>query len=278
MRPDGRARAHGMRRVALLSIACAVLLVVAPSAWADGYVDRASVGGPCDDSRTFAEASSAATPWCTIDRAVESAPGGAVVRVRAGSYPRLGVFRSRDVTEPVTLKAFEGERPELAGVEVQHASFLRFEGFRFTDQSLVAGSDHIDFVANDFSPSGLEIIQPQDSLVEGNTFHDLPHTRDNEAAPVGFGLFVNSLSDDPDLCCADSGLIIRNNKFTRTEDDAIQLGGGANDVVIEGNEFSDIHPSFTAHADAIQLVGTSGTVIRNNFIHDSASALMLVHS
>ena len=48
------------------------------------YVDKDSVGGPCDDQRPATAAASAATPWCSLDRAADAAPSGATVLVRRG--------------------------------------------------------------------------------------------------------------------------------------------------------------------------------------------------
>src|SRR5688572_11368239 len=48
-----------------------------PVTEAAAYVDRDSRGGACSDLRTYDQARSVTTPWCSLDRAVKTAPGGA---------------------------------------------------------------------------------------------------------------------------------------------------------------------------------------------------------
>ena len=61
------------------------------------YVDKDSIGGPCNDSRPVAAAQAATTPWCSLGRAVDSAPSGSSILVRRGSYPRLTIQGETDV-------------------------------------------------------------------------------------------------------------------------------------------------------------------------------------
>src|SRR5215210_3370150 len=48
------------------------------------------VGGPgCDDARDAAAVADAATPWCTLEHAVTTAPPDSTLLVAGGDYPRL---------------------------------------------------------------------------------------------------------------------------------------------------------------------------------------------
>ena len=67
------------------------------------WVDRDSIGGPCSDERSAEEAASEASPWCTIERAVEEAPPGSTVVVRAGAYPEIAAGLDPDRTARVTF-------------------------------------------------------------------------------------------------------------------------------------------------------------------------------
>jgi len=72
------------------------------------YVDRDSIGGPCDDGRPVAAARSAQTPWCSLARAVDVTPSGATILVRRGSYPRLTIQAERR-TRFVTIRSAPNE-------------------------------------------------------------------------------------------------------------------------------------------------------------------------
>ena len=71
-----------------------------------------------------------------------------------------------------------------------------------------------------------------------------------------------------------SGVTIQNSKFSGGNSDGIQ--NGSNGTRIIGNEIYDIQqgdPS-VAHSDPIQLYGSQNTVVRGNYIHDTASGIM----
>ena len=71
-----------------------------------------------------------------------------------------------------------------------------------------------------------------------------------------------------------SGVTISNSLFANGNADGIQTGVGVN---IINNEFRNIKengPSDTAHTDAIQLLGASGSVVRGNYIHHSADGIV----
>jgi hypothetical protein len=72
---------------------------------ADLWVDR---DAGCADSRTRTQASSSATPWCTVMRATAQALPGDTVRVRAGVYRGQVRFeRSGTSSAPIRLAAAE---------------------------------------------------------------------------------------------------------------------------------------------------------------------------
>lgn len=263
----------------LIVAAVASAIVIAPSGGgaADGvaYVDARATS--CRDGRSFDQARSPSTPWCSIERAVAAAPGGAIVEVRAGEYPALKVLGGRARGRTLTLRAYAGERPSLAGVWLRTAR-LRLEGFAMTGQSTIdKGSRDLQFVGNSFSPLGIQIFSPKDVLIARNRFHGIV-LDPGASAPSGYALWVNSGSSHVERCCDRSGLAIRGNRFEDVENDAIQIGGGANDVVIERNRFERIRPTHGAHGDPIQLVGAARTKIRGNRIGDSAAGLTIVHS
>ncbi|HEX5926801.1 MAG TPA: right-handed parallel beta-helix repeat-containing protein, partial [Baekduia sp.] len=71
-----------------------------------------------------------------------------------------------------------------------------------------------------------------------------------------------------------SGVTISNSLFANGNADGIQTGVGVN---IINNEFRNIHengPNDTAHTDAIQLLGAAGSVVRGNYIHNTADGIV----
>ena len=143
-------------RAALGALLAALSIACAPAAAdASTYVDGASTGGACSDARTAAQAASPATPWCSLVTAAMKAPSGSSVLVRGGSYPytRIDGAGRTAATATITMKAYPGETPVVAAVDIRNFSHLRFEGLRFSGtMSLVYfGNDHIEFVGNDLT-------------------------------------------------------------------------------------------------------------------------------
>jgi hypothetical protein len=237
------------------------------------FVDRNSLGGRCDDDRTASQVQTAATPWCSLERAVAAAPAGAVVLVREGTYARLEVdFRSPQRDDYLTLRPYGSERVALDGFKTSNTSHLRLQGFRITDwPSIYLNSRQIQLIGCDISPHGLDVrAGSSDILIEDNYFHDISRTPD-AFAPDGYGIRASGGNDRID------NLTIRGNRFARLPLDAIQLGAlyGA---TIEGNDIRQISAKLgdpTDHTDAIHILGASGFVIRNNYISDADMGMLL---
>ncbi len=66
------------------------------------HVDPKSTGGPCDDGRQVELADDPALPWCTLDRAFEEAPGGAVVVLHGARHPTLDLQELDRGDDPTT--------------------------------------------------------------------------------------------------------------------------------------------------------------------------------
>lgn len=237
------------------------------------YVDRESLGGACSDARSSADVVSPTTPWCSLGRAIQAAPAGGVVLVRAGDYPEPFVTGSRPA-ETITLKAYPGERPVLDGISVEDSARWRFEGFRVTDGTWITElSSRIQLVDNDMSPQGIFIRAGGGHLIAGNDIHDLSWDASADRGPLdGYGLRVDG-SDDPARA---RDLTIRGNRFRGIPADGIQLGTVA-ETLIEGNEFTDVadHLDVGEHSDGIQLYGSAHDVtIRRNVFRDTTRGLI----
>jgi hypothetical protein len=244
------------------------------------YVDVGSVGGRCDDSRSAEEAASRPTPWCTIGRALAQLPDGGTVVVRGGNYPGLAVGGAKRKNY-LTLRAQKGERVSIAGVKMQdrsfessgryagNASFLRFQGVRFTKTvSLGAGSRKIQFQHCEFTPADLSLKLTRDVLVDDSDFHDLPAG----ARAIG----ADGSAQDPKRRGI-WNLTVRNSRFRKLSGTAVAVYWGANNLKVEGNAFDHVLliPGRPEHVDAVQVAGGDGIVLRSNYVHDSEHGLMM---
>jgi Right handed beta helix region len=231
------------------------------------YVDRDSIGGPCSDSRSASGASTPATPWCSLGRAVAKAPSGTTVMVRRGAYPRLDIANVRR-TSYVTLRSFPGEQAVLDSFSATNASYFRIQGFRIAGRTnlIFTGNDHIQVVGNDMTVS--THVRPSRNITfSRNRVHDLPGPPGR--SEDGFGIWVITGDQGPIR-----NVVIRGNRFSNLPNDGVQTD--ADNVRIEDNVFERIHsPDHDwSHADIIQSLGTDGMRIRGNFARDNDAGIL----
>jgi hypothetical protein len=236
------------------------------------YADPHAVGGACSDSREPAEVSRAA-PWCSLDRALEAAPDGALVLLRKGVYPPAEV-RRRPRARLVTFRPAEGEGVTLGGLSIEDASDLRFEGFAIRGRTRITFGTRIELVRNDIAREGITVRPSDRLLIEGNDIHDL--TYDGSVAGAGYGISLSGGWNDPDRPQTITNVTIQGNRFSHIPADGIQ-GGRIENVTIADNEFRDItnflRPS--EHSDGVQLHGMAANVtIARNYFHDQPRALI----
>jgi hypothetical protein len=234
------------------------------------YVDRDSVGGACSDARTAAEAASAQTPWCSLERAAELAPSGSTVLVRGASYPEAQITGRSKLTS-VTFKPFGTEQPVLDGLVLNASNGFRFQGLRITDQTLFDGVSRIELVGNDISPHGVDIRASRELVFTDNDIHDLtmeidPATGRCVPPRCGYGFRIRDGVD----------FTFRGNLFSDIPADGIQSGDARN-YLIEGNEFERISAFIdpNEHSDSIQFYrGSSNVQLRGNYFHDTRGPLL----
>ena len=78
---------------------------------------------------------SASAPWRTLQKAADSAPAGASVFVRNGTYGAFSMYRSGTAAAPITFEAYPGETPVLDGggnvpwtVKLSGVSYVNLDG------------------------------------------------------------------------------------------------------------------------------------------------------
>jgi hypothetical protein len=208
---------------------------------APAYVDPAA---GCDDAR---KASSPEQPLCSVARALEVVPPGGTVLLREGDHPALELDGYAPAA-PVTVEAFPGERPSIAGVTLVNVSRLRVEGLKVAGPFTLRGSGRdVALVGNDVGNqrSGIWIYGEgrdgiRDLRIESNAIHDIdyPESQATDGA-AGYGIRMMGVL---------AGVSIRGNAISRVVEDYIQ--GGGTRIAVEGNRFEG--PSLRhGHDDAI---------------------------
>ncbi len=228
------------------------------------YVDGASRGGQCSDQRSVRAARKPRTPLCSMARALQIAPAGSRILVRAGSYPQLRVegFHRGSM---VTLRSFPGERVAVDGVRIKDSDHLRVQGFTVTDRFDVVGSDHdLQILDNDIGNqrSGLfvygEDAGSSDIRIAGNTIHDIAYPESQSTASgEGYGI---------QMIGRVRNVVIERNTIARILEDYLQ--GGGDNIVVNRNTF--LGPSRRyghsdlVHADLWQIFGSSSHIVFSN--------------
>ena len=271
------------------------------------YVDIASRGGACHDARTVAQAGSPSTPWCSLQRAVDNVAAGSTVMIRAGNYPRLTIS-NKAYSRYTSLQGYQAERPSLAGLSVSASQFLRFQQLKLSDVTELkgAGNADIQFLGNEFTPSGVLADGAARLLFENNNFHDLnllhnlsdeekispnytgPHL--HPPAPIANPIRCGSaqyglIAIYPRCGSAFRGsgltdLTFRNNRMVGIPADGIQFTNSKN-VLIEGNYMERVRAFIDPkeHPDGIQAFGSNQNLsIRSNvFNNGGGSHSLIIH-
>ena len=235
-------------------------------------VDGGSRGGACSDLRPPA-AVSPSTPWCSLDRALDVAPDGRLVLVRASDYPPATV-KKRERAQRLTFKPYPGEQATLRGLTIEDSSNLRFEGFSMTGRTHILFGSHIELVGNEYSPQGITMRPSDHILIEDNDFHDLTYAGIQSGS--GYGVAMIGGWNSPTRPQEITDVTIRGNRFSWIPADGIQAGRVRN-LLIEDNEFDHVTPFLdpTQHSDGIQLHATAdGVTVRRNYFHDQPRALI----
>jgi hypothetical protein len=211
------------------------------------------------------------SPGQNVNEALSSAQAGAVVCLRAGSYPALKLTDVRP-SGYVTLRSADARAASLAGIEGQRVAFLRLENLTVRGPvEMVQEAHDIQLVGDDIGESacGIYLYAWQGSVISNVTIahsyiHDLDFTGP-EGVCSGYGVeAVGGVND----------VLLTDNTIAHVANDYVQLGGGANWTVAH-NLF--LGPSLryghtTVHQDLWQVFG-GGSNLRflNNVARDTAT-------
>jgi Bacterial Ig domain/Right handed beta helix region/Fibronectin type III domain len=236
------------------------------------YVDKDSIGGTCSDSRAVNEVTQS-TPWCTLNKAASSAPGGSTVIIREGTYPALDINNNVSRTSYTTLQSYSGETV-TADIDISNSQYIRLEGLKLIGDVGLLRSNHIELVSNEITPDGVMVRGSTDLLLENNDIHDI--RRDTAGCPAapslgnGYAIWLNASSD-----IRSERVTIKNNRIHNVTHDAIQTGS-TDDLLIEGNDVSNVKAVDCGdHSDVLQIVEGRRITVRANHFHDSAHGFIV---
>ena len=238
---------------------------VLPRVWVDGE----SRSGKCSDAHTPTQARSPATPWCTVDRAIASAPSGTVAHVRGGTY-RLGSLTLNGVRR--TARTYI--RPELTErsqvvlrgeLSIANFSNLTIREFQFASGAIVLNVGNRDLALENNVLRVSTYIRPcVDCVFSGNVVESVAHVAGR--SDDGFGLYVNGAWSPEPARAGVYRLRVTGNTFRALRNDAIQISGEVFDALVSGNTFENVGQvaGDAAHADCIQAYNVRGIVIEDN--------------
>ena len=197
-----------------------------------------------------------ATP-ATLPSVFSSARGGDTILLASGDY---GTFHGGMKSSPVTLTPQSGASVSM-DIDFNPASNIIIDGVRISDAFITGSATKSITIRNSDFPGQIWLdtreLHDSDVTLANNNFHDWDTCSSCGEARV----FLTGGSQP-------SGVTIRDSRFYGGLSDGIQNGSYGTRII--GNEFYAITPGSPSgvHADAIQLYGSSHTVIQGNYMHD----------
>jgi hypothetical protein len=200
----------------------------------------------------------------SLSSVFSSAQGGDTILLSGGTYRD---FRGGTKSARVTIKPQSGAAVTMAA-NFFSAANITLQGL--TISGLEIDGQTRDITVRDSAFTGRAILRTTQMananvLLDGNTHLNIDVCSGCYAARV-------HLPERNEQ--APSGVTISNSLFAGGNADGIQ--NGSNGTQIIANEFRDLRqgPENIAHTDPIQLYGSKNTLIKGNYIHDTASGIM----
>lgn len=225
-----------------------------------------------------ANAGTLASPWATLQHAADMVLPGDTVLVRAGAYAGAHFTTSGTAAQPIVVRAFAGEQPEIVadnaftpdGINLEGASHMVIEGFR-VDGRTRAGiravlCESVTVRGNRADANGVWGIFTgfcDDLLIEDNV---------TTGSIDEHGIYVSNSGDRP---------IIRGNLILGNFANGIHMNGDLSqggdgvisDALVENNVIGD---NGDGGGSGINMDGVQDSLVRNNLIYDShASGISL---
>lgn len=201
-----------------------------------------------------------ATPG-TLAGIFADAQGGDTILLASGDYGKFdGAMKSGEVV----LRAQPGATVTFDLLRLRPAANITIDDVTIKEME-IGGSDTKNIVVRNSDVPGQTTISTQELhnaniLLDHNVHHDWNKT---DACQCGEGrISLQGAGTEP------TGITIQNSEFRGGMSDGIQ--NGSNGTRILYNTFHDLVPGTPdgVHTDAIQLYGSSHTLIKGNYFHD----------
>jgi hypothetical protein len=195
-----------------------------------------------------------------------SAQGGDTIHLAAGDYGTWSPSSSK--SSVVTITPQPGARVQI--YPSIYVSNIKFDGL-VIDGAYLNGAKNVSIV-NSTVTSMMRVDTPTSApnaniLIDHNTFSNI-----NVCSTCYEGrLAIRGYNNTQPV-----GVTVSNNLFGPGGDsDGVQIIGDAYGVQIgPGNEFRGLAQVSEAHTDALQLYGSSHTLITGNWMHDNSTGIM----
>jgi Right handed beta helix region len=191
-----------------------------------------------------------------------AAKGGDNVNLASGSY---GTFSGGSKPSMVTVKPEPGAAVTMA-INFNGANNVRVDGVIVSTATVQGATKNVTISHSTFT--GDTVIKTN-QMANANVVFD-GNTHNNITPSGGYEGRITLPGSGPSA----SGVVIENSLFSGGLSDGIQ--NGSNGTQILNNEFSNMKQgdANVAHTDALQLYGSSNTVIKNNYFHDVEDGIM----
>lgn len=207
-----------------------------------------------------------ATPG-SLEGVFEASEPGDTILLASGDY---GVFRGGMKGGEVVLRPHPGATPAMQ-LEFRPAANITLDGVTLTGIWIADRATKNIVVRNSDIPGQTTMrtdeLENANILFDGNVHRDWDKT---DACRCGEGRI--SLHGDN---TRPTGITIQNSEFRGGMSDGIQ--NGSNGTRIIANRFHHLTPGTPdgVHTDAIQLYGSSNTLIKGNYFHDLGAAQIM---
>jgi hypothetical protein len=201
-----------------------------------------------------------ATP-STLSSQLSAATTGQTICLAAGDY---GAFKGAAKSGTVTIIEQPGASATLS-LSLTNATNITLDGLTVRGGGLSGSTRNITIRNSTFTAAtSIDGLANANILFDHDTFNNIDAAGQYDT-PARIHLSYSSSTP--------SGVTIQNSQLNGGSADGVQTGVGVN---ILNNEFANITEGScsSCHTDAIQLLGARGSIVRGNWIHDSATGIV----
>lgn len=205
------------------------------------------------------------SPGGNVASAVAAAAPGATICLNSGSYGTV-TLNGISKGSAVTVRSASGRGAAMALTVSGGTSNIVIDSVTVTSGNMSGSTTRNITIRNSAFTGGMTFnsLANANVLLDGNTHNNI-EGGGQYSRPARLHLSYSSATH--------SGVTIQNSLMDGGSADGVQTGVGVN---ILNNEFRNIKEGACGdcHTDAIQLLGASDSVIRGNYIHNSATGIV----